>query len=157
MVVYGQEFFEDLLIKMKGIQHSKKEFLAAATRSRYELQESFGKVLNAVEMKNHAGISLLLMDAVLHLLQMLSFINQQPFSTFSQFISEARKFEIKPERFDDLLDLLVNGTYQELEEVKEICIVVFGGLEDVFRQNGIELYDDELDPNLPNRTTIRTI
>jgi hypothetical protein len=157
MVAFGQEFFDDLLNKMKGIQHSKKEFLAAATRSRYELQESFGKVLNAVDMKNHEGISLLLMDAVLHLLQILSFVNQQPFTTFSQFISIARDFKIKPERFDDLLDILVNGSYQELEEVKEICMVVFGGIEDVFRQNGIELYDDELDPNLPNRTTIRTI
>lgn len=157
MVVFGQEFFEELLIKMKGIQYSKGDMLAAASRNRYELQESFGKVLNAVEMKNHEGISLLLMDAVLHLLQVLSFVNQQPFTTFSQFISEAREFQIKPERFDDLLDLLVKGTYQELEEVKEICMVVFGGLEDVFRQYGIELYDDELDPNLPNRTTIRTI
>ncbi len=90
-------------------------------------------MLNAVEMKNHEGISLLLMDAVLHLLQVLSFINQQPFTTFSQFISEARDFKIKPERFDDLLDLLVNGNYQELEQVKEICMVVFGGLEGYFQ------------------------
>lgn len=156
-VVYGQEFFEDLLKKMKGIQHSKEDILAAASRNRYELQESFGKVLNAVEMKNHEGISLLLMDAVLHLLQILSFVNQQPFTTFSQFISEAREFQIKPERFDDLLDLLVNGTYQELEELKEICIVVFGGLEDIFRQYGIELYGDVLDPNLPNHTMIQPI
>ncbi|MBW6474886.1 MAG: hypothetical protein K0B14_17300 [Anaerolineaceae bacterium] len=157
MVVYGQEFFEDLLNKMKGIQHSKEDMLAAASRNRFELQESFGKVLNAVEMKNHEGISLLLMDVVLHLLQILSFVNQQPFTTFSQFISEAREFQIKPERFDDLLDLLVNGTYQELEEVKEICMVVFGSLEENFKQLGIELYNDELDPNLPNRTMIHPI
>ena len=157
MVVYGQEFFEELLIKMKGIQYSKEDMLAAASRNRHELQESFGKVLNAVEMKNHEGISLLLMDAVLHLLQVLSFVNQQPFTTFSQFISEAREFQIKPKRFDDLLDLLVKGTYQELEEVKEICMVVFGGLEDDFRQYGIELYNDEMDPSLPNRTMIHPI
>ena len=96
-------------MKMKSIQHSQNDFLEAATRGRYEFQESFCKVLNAVETKNHEGISLLLMDAVLHLLQMLSFINQQPFSTFSQFLSEARKFEIKPERFDNLLDCLSMG------------------------------------------------
>ncbi len=154
MVVYNQDFFDDLLIKMKSIQHNRNDFLESATRGRYELQESFCKVLNAVEMKNHEGISLLLMDAVLHLLQTLSFINQQPFSTFSQIISEARKFEIKPERFDNLLDVLVNGTYQELEQVRDICLVVFGSLEDIFRQYGIELYDDVLDPNFLNRTTI---
>ena len=157
MVVYGQEFFDDLLNKIKSIQHTKEEFMAAATRSRYELQESFCKVLNAVNMNNHEGISLLLMDAVLHMLQILSFVNQQPFTTFSQFISEARDFKIKPERFDDLLDLLVNGTYQELEQVRKICLVVFESLEDVFRQYGIELYNDELDPNLPNSKMVEPI
>jgi len=157
IVVYGQEFFDQFLNKMKDIQHSKEEFLVAATRSRYELQESFCKVLNTIENKKHEGISLLLMDAVLHLLQILSFVNQQPFTTFSQFIFEARDFKIKPERFDDLLDLLVNGNYLELTQVKEICITVFGSLEEIFRLLGIELYDDVLDPNLPNCTVIRPI
>lgn len=157
MVVYNQAFFDDLLIKMQKIQHSRTDFLVAATRGRNELQESFSKVLNAVEMKNREGISLLLMDAVLHLLQILSFINQQPFTTFSQFISEARNFKIKPERLDDLLDLLVKGTYQELELVRDICWVVFGSLENIFRQYRIELYNDELDPNLPNSKVVEPI
>ncbi|MDO9088377.1 MAG: hypothetical protein Q7U53_19385 [Anaerolineaceae bacterium] len=154
LVVYNQEFFDDLLMKLQKIQHSRNDFLEAATRGRYELQESFCKVLNAIEMKNHKGISLLLMDAVLHLLQILSLINQQPFTTFSQLISQAGEFKIKPDRFNDLLDLLVNGTYQDLEKVREICLVVFGSLENIFRQNGIDLYKDKLDPNLPNRTVV---
>lgn len=156
-VVYNQNFFKDLLEKMKGIQHSKEDLLAAATRNRYELQESFCKVLNAVEMKNQDGIGLLLVDASLHLLQILSFINQQAFTTFSQFISQAREFQIKPERFDDLLDVIVNGTYQDFKLVKEMCLAVFGSLEEIFRVNGIELYNDELDPHLPNRTMIHSI
>lgn len=157
MVVFGQEFFENFLIRMKKIQYSRADFLVAATRGRYELQESFSKVLNAVETKNREGISLLLMDAVLHLLQILSFINQKPFTTFSQFIYEARNFKIKPERLDDLLDLLVKGTYQDLELVRDICWVVFGSLENIFRQYRIELYNDELDPNLPNSKVVEPI
>lgn len=154
MVVYNQEFFDDLLDKLEKNQYNHVNFLTTATSGRYELQESFCKVLNAVEMENREGISLLLMDAVLHLLQMLSFLNQQPFTTFSRYISQAREFQIKPTRFDDLLNLLVDGTYQELEQVKEICLAVFASIEEIFRQNGIELYNDELDPHLPNRTTI---
>ncbi|HSM26320.1 MAG TPA: hypothetical protein VK856_15765 [Anaerolineaceae bacterium] len=154
MVVYNQEFFDDFLNKLQKVQHNRVEFVTAATRGRYEFQESFCKVLNRVEMENEEGISLLLMDATLNLLQIMAFINQQPFTTFSRFISQARNFHVKPDRLDDLLDLLVNGTYQNLAQVKEICLAVFGSVENLFGQYGIELFNDELDPDLPNRTVI---
>lgn len=157
LVVYNQPFFDDLLIKLKEIQHSHEDFLTAATRGRYELQESFCKVLNAVETQNKEGISLLLMDAALHLLPMLALINQQPFTTFSRFITEAREFEIKPDRLDDLLDLLANGTYQNLDKVKEVCVTVFRSVEEFFRRNGIELFADVLDPNLPNYSMVKPV
>lgn len=151
LVVYNQPFFDDLQKKLESVQHGKNNFIRAATQERYEFQESFCKVLNAVEERNVEGISLLLMDACLHLLKMLAFINQEPFVTFSRFISQARRFAIKPVRMDDFLDILVNGDYQDLTRVREIFLDVFKSIEEIFRQNGVELYDDELDPNLPNR------
>lgn len=154
MIVYNPTFFEDLKNKLNSIQYSRADFLSAATKKRYQMQESFSKVLNAVEMDNNEGISLLLMDAALILLEVLAYLNQQPFTTFSRFITEARKLQIKPDRLDDLLDLLVNGTYQNLPMVKEVCLAVFASLEKLFKEHGIELFNDELDPNLPNRTMI---
>jgi len=157
MVVYGQEFFENLWKKLQVIHHHPSDFWTAATRGRYEFQESFSKVLNAVEIGNQEGISLLLMDAVLNVLKILALINQQPFTTFSRFITEARQFQIRPDKWDDMLDLLVFGKYHELECVREICLAVFQSMEEIFKLNGIELFADELDPNLPNRTVVRPI
>ena len=155
-VVYNQPFFDDLLAKLDSIQHSGKDLLRTATQERYELQESFCKVLNAIEERNVQGISLLVMDACLHLLKILAFINQEPFVTFSRFIAQSRGFEIKPDRLDDFLDILVNGNYQDLETLREVVLAVFGSMEEIFRQRGIELFDDELDPNLPNRDNLDT-
>lgn len=156
-VVYNQPFFEDFSKKLQAIHHQLADFWAAATRGRYEFQESFCKVLNAVETDNQEGISLLLMDAVLNVLKILAMINQQPFTTFSRFITEARQFKIRPERLDDMLDLLVFGNYRELQIVKEVCLAVFQSIEEIFNQNGIELFADELDPNLPNRSILRPV
>ncbi len=153
-VVFNQPFFDDLLEKMDSIQHSDKDFLGAATWERYEFQESFCKVLNAVEERNVEGISLLLMDACLHVLKILAFINQEPFVTFSHFISQSRGFRIKPDRLDDFLDILVHGSYQDLDRVRGISLAVFKSMEEIFRRYGIELFDDELDPNLPNRPVL---
>ena len=157
MVVYNPAFFDDLMNKMQAIQFSQVDFMIAATRKGYEFQESFCKVLSAVELDNHEGISLLLMEATLNLLKILAFINQQPFTTFSRYISQARNFRVKPDRLDDLLDLPVFGTYQNLAQVKDICLAVFGSVENLFSQHGIELFSDELDPDLLNRTVIHPI
>lgn len=153
-VVYNPVFFDELKGKLSAIRYSDADFIRAATRKRYQLQESFCKVLNAVEVDNQEGISLLLMDAALNLLEVLAYLNQQPFTTFSRYISQAKEFPIKPDRLDDFLDLLINGTYQDLPMVREVCLTVFASLGKIFREYRIELFNDELDPNLLNRSTI---
>ncbi len=107
-------------------------------------------MLNAVEQNNLEGVSLLVMDATLKVLQVLALINRQPFITFASYISQARQFPIKPERFDDLLDILVQGTYQDLPLLREVVLAVFMGMEKIFAERGFPLYDDPFDPNLPN-------
>jgi len=153
-VVYNPVFFDEFKDKLSAIHYSDADFISAATRKRYQLQESFCKVLNAVEVNNREGISLLLMDAALNLLEVLAYLNQQPFTTFSRYISQAKEFTIKPDRLDDFLDLLVNGTYQDLPMVREVSLKVFTSLEKIFRDHRIELFNDELDPKLLNRSTI---
>lgn len=145
--VYNAPFFEKLMEQSFSAKHTEAEFLHAAARERYELQESFGKVLNAVELENVEGVSLLVMDAALHLLRMLAFVNQHSFTTFSRFISEARRFAVKPERFDEFLDVLVQGTYQDLPILRKIMLAVLTGMEKIFADRGIELFNDPFDPN----------
>jgi kanamycin nucleotidyltransferase len=149
--VYNPALIENLMGQIQAAQHTDQEFTRAATRGRFELQESFSKVLNAVEQNNVEGVSLLVMDAALNLLQTLALLNQRPFTTFGRFIHEARAFALKPERLDDFLDILVEGSYQHLPRLGEVAQAVFTSLEGIFRQRGIELFQDELDPNLPNQ------
>jgi hypothetical protein len=149
--VYNLEFVEEVVRRARAVQYPPEAYLHQAAEYRYELQEAFGKVLNAVEQDNVEGISLLLGDAVLFLLRTLATLNQQPFTTFGRFISEARALPIKPERMDELLDLLVQGSYQNLPYVREVCLTVFASLEQIFEGRGIRLFDESLDPRLPNR------
>lgn len=148
--LYNAPAVERLRQQVQASQPAEAEFVQAAARLRYELQESCAKVLNAVEQNNTEGVSLLLMDAVLHLLQVLALLNRQPFVTFARYIAQARQFSLKPERLDDLLDILVQGTYRDLPTLGEVVLAVFGGMEAIFEGYGICLYDDPLDPRLPN-------
>lgn len=149
--VYNAPFIDELMAQIDAAHHTEDEFLRAASRPRYELQESFSKVLNAVEQGNVEGISLLVMDAVMHLLQVLALVNRHSFTTFGRYIAEARAFAIKPDCFDDLLDILVEARYRDLPYVGEVMWAVFAGVECIFEARGFRLYEDELDPNLLNR------
>ena len=148
--VYNAPFLEKLLQQAQAAQHSEAEFLQVAAQERGPLQESFAKVLNAVEQNNVEGVSLLLMDAVLTLLKVLALLNRRPFITFARYIEQARQFPIKPDRFDDLLDILVQGSYQDLPRLRQAILDVFVGVEALFARRGLALYNDSLDPNLPN-------
>lgn len=148
--IYNAAFLEDLLAKVRSAQHPQQEFVRAATRERFELQESFSKVLNAIAQENREGMSLLIMDAALHTLRILALLNKHSFTTFSRYISEARTFVIKPERLDDLLDILEYGRYRDLVMLESVTWSVFDDMEKIFAGYGIQLYKDELDPNLPN-------
>ncbi len=148
--VYNAPFIEKLMGQVQAAQHTEEEFLRVAAGERYELQETFAKVLNGIEQNNLEGISLLVMDATMHVLQLLALVNRQPFVTFARYITQGRQFSIKPERFDDLLDILVQGTYRDLPHLREVALAVFSGMEQIFAERGLQLYDDPFDPNLPN-------
>jgi hypothetical protein len=149
--LYNEPFVEDLVRRYQAVRHPRDRFLNLAAWQFIQVQEAFGKVLNAVEQRNAEGISLLLFDAVRHVLITLSFLNEKPFTTFAMFITEARSFRIKPDRFDDLLDIVVHGSYQHMDRLRETLLVVFGGMEQLLAAEGIELYDQSIDPNVPNR------
>ncbi len=148
--VYNAPFIEGLVQQVHAARHSEDEFWAAAAKERYELQETFAKVLNAIEQNNLEGMSLLVMDAVLRVVQVLALINQHPFVTFARYIAQARQFPIKPEGLDDLLDILVQAAYRDLPRLRDATLTVLAGMERLFAEHGLPLYEDPFDPNLPN-------
>jgi len=149
---YNEDFIESLIDRCKSVYHQEEEFIKQAAKRFAEVQESFGKVLNAIEQENRDGICLLLSDAVIHVLAVLSFLNHEPFKTFATFVTQGRAFEVKPHRFDELLDIMVTGSYQNLDCLQKVLLVVFEDFERMFAERGFKLYDDSVDPNIPNKS-----
>ena len=149
MPLHNPEFIELLNRSAQFAHHNAADYKAAAAKERYELQECTAKVLNAIEQDNHEGISLVLMDATMRYCQVLALLNQRPFITFSRYISQARGFPIQPSRFGELLDMLVQGSYQDFPHLRKVTLAVFEGMEQIFAEHGIQVYDDPFDPNLP--------
>ena len=118
-----------------------------ARRHWYEVQESTAKVLNAIVASNRDGLPLLLFDTTLHMLIVLSFLNQTPYVTFARFITQARAFELKPASFTALLDMIVQGSYQDHAALRATVADVFSQFEAIFEALGVELYDRDIDPN----------
>lgn len=129
----------------------KKCLRFAADRFKSEVQESFGKVLNAIDVENREGLPLMLFDATFHTLVTLSFLNCTPYVTFARMIETARTFETKPAGLDELLDIVVGGKYLDLASLRSIMEKVFTGFEKIFEARGLDLPDDNIDPGLPNR------
>jgi len=143
--IINKAFIDDL--NSYNVENLAEKCLAQAIRRWHDVQESTAKVLNAVLVGNRESIPLLLFDMLLHMLIVLSFLNQTPYITFARFITQARSFNIKPESFEALLDIVVQGQYQELERLHETVVTVFSQFETIFEGLGIELYDQDVDPN----------
>lgn len=128
------------------VENLKQKCLAQATKHWHEVQEATAKVLNAVSTSNREGIPLLLFDMLRHMLIELSFLNQTPYVTFARFISQARVFHVKPDSFDALVEIVVQGTYQDLQALEKYVTGVFSQFEAIFEEYGIELYDSDINP-----------
>lgn len=117
----------------------------------YEVQEAATKVLNAVEAGNRDGIGLLAWDMLRHMLIVLSFLNGTPYVTFGSFISQARGFSVTPASFQALAEMMVAGQYQDTDRLRRLTETTFSEFEEIFEGLGLELYDDNVDPNVPVR------
>ncbi len=144
-------WIEQLNQERLAIRHPRAAFLHQAAREWLEVQECAGKVLNAVFVENREGIGLLLASAVEQMLVVAAFLNERPFTTFSAYIREARRFQLKPDHFDELLDVVVQGSYADLGQVQDMLLAAFSGFETLFAAEGVPLYDNSLDPRRPNR------
>ena len=135
-----------------AITYTREAFLLRAAERFLDVQESFGKVLSAVSAHDRSAVPLLVADAVTQALIALSFLNRRPFTTLATFLPEGRAFTEKPSGFDALLDILTEGQFDELDEIREVIQRVFVGFEDMFDIRGHVLYDKSLDPTLPNKS-----
>ena len=111
----------------------------------YEIQESFGKLFNAIDHANRDNLFPILSEAVMNTLKLLAYINRKPYTSMNSFVTEAKRFKKKPNGFDDFLRLTIKGEYQDLAALERCATEVFAGTEDLLEQSRHgNLYDDDL-------------
>lgn len=150
VALWNAPFIESLLAQRVPYQHPRTLFLQRAARRQVELQEGVGKVLNAIESGNRENLPLLINDVVLSSISVLAFLNEKPLTTPALYVTEARQFPLKPSRFDEFLNFVVQGNVDDLLMLRTLCESVFTGMEALFAAEGYILYDESLDPNVPN-------
>lgn len=110
-----------------------------------EIQESFGKLFNALKKKNRENIFLLFSETVMQVLKLMAFINKTPYKTMSTFITQAKDFAIKPTGFDEFIQLATNGKYPNLKILEERSRRLFSGIEELLtKKMGANIYDSDL-------------
>jgi kanamycin nucleotidyltransferase len=149
--LYNAPFVERVVGRVVEIRYPREQFLARAGRRFIEVQEACGKVLSAIEAADRSATPLLFLDAVMHVLVTLSFLNERPFTTFARYVDEARALPHTPARLGELLDVAVDGRYHDPEHLRDVVHGVVEGLEQQFRAEGVAVVDADLDPDRPNR------
>ncbi len=139
--------FIDKLNKYK-VADLEKKCLRQAVIHWHQVQEATAKVLNGIGQKNREHIPYLMLWMLDGMLISLSLLNHTPYITAGKFITQARSFKLKPEGFDDLLDVINKGDYQDLVALEKIIRTVFEGFEKIYKKLGCRLYQDNVDPSI---------
>ena len=116
-----------------------------AAKRWYMYQEITAKVFNNIKKRNTTGLPIIFFSMIKELLIILSFINQTPYKTLEKYVEQAQMFSIKPDKFDNLLDILNKGTYQDFTSLEESVTQVFTDLETIFQKHGYPLYKNSID------------
>jgi hypothetical protein len=111
-----------------------------------EYQEAVTKVLNAIDQGNHVNMPVLFFQMIMEVLKLLSYLNQSPYVTASRMISQAMEFRTRPDSLNGLLDIAIQGEYQDLVALRDVTVAVFEEFETIFESLGLPLYDDNIDP-----------
>ena len=132
-------------LKKYRVKHLARKCDRIALDMLGEIQESFGKLLNSIDRKNHENLYIVLSDAVTGVLKLLAYMNRRPYKSLNSIITEARTFKRKPEGLDKFLDLVVQGKYRNLVTLRKSARQLYLGIEDYFfKKHSNNIYDGDL-------------
>lgn len=109
-----------------------------------EYQEITAKVLNNIKQEDREAFAITFPTMMKELLVTLSYLNTTPYITLGKYITQAKQFHLNPKGFDELIDVQVNGDYQDLENIGKMISKVFTNLEKIILNKGVQLYVDKL-------------
>ena len=125
-------------------QHLRTKCRSEALRHWPETQEATGKVLSAIQRGDAANMGPLLFAMLRHVLIELSFLNERPYESASRMLTEAEDLPKRPRGFDDVARIAKEGNYTNLERTRQAVEAMFEGLEELFSEEGIAPYGNEL-------------
>ncbi len=136
--IVNAELIEELNAYSAANVH--EDCLKQAVRHWPEVQESSGKVMNAITGGNRDGLLLLSSNMVERMLEVLSFLNAVPYVTFGRFIAQAKTFSQKPKTWDHLVSVF-NAGVPDPEIFAGLIDEVISEFEQIFESRGCTLYD----------------
>lgn len=95
----------------------------------YDFQEISAKTLNSIQDGSGENLPFVFHEMIKSLVILLAYLNQSPLTTLGSYISQAKEFEIKPKGFDVLIDISVNGKYQNFSDIEKVVTEVFTDME----------------------------
>ena len=123
--------FKPEKVKEKCIKQVKSRF--------YQYQEITAKTLNAILEKNREGFPIIFHQMIKELLIILSYLNQTPYTTLGSYVSEARKFALKPDGFDQLVEISSDGRFGHWQALKQLVENVFSDMEQMIVKRQIKM------------------
>jgi len=144
--VLGALINEPLIAEVNAFEPSdaRRRCLSEAVNHWPVTQEATGKVLNAVNRGNGSNLGPLFFSMLHHVLIEIAFLNQRPYQSASTALGEAQGFAKRPRGLEDIASLAVNGGYTDLSRTRLAVETVFAGLEALFADERVVLYDSEL-------------
>jgi hypothetical protein len=110
-----------------------------------EIQETFGKLFNAIDENNQENLFPILSDALMAVLRLLAFTNRKPYVSLNSMVSQAKSFKIRPRGFSRFLNLVTRGRYGDKKKLREYSEKLFAGIEELYKSKfGPNIYDDDL-------------
>lgn len=107
-------------------------------------QEITAKLLNNIKQLNRVAIPHIFSEMVVEVLIIMSYLNRTPYKTMNAYIPTSKTFKIKPAAFETLIDVFINGKYQNLKVLEEISANVFSNLEKKLESKVLTLYSNTL-------------
>lgn len=136
--------FVDRLEKYR-VKDRVRKFTQMMRQSICEVQESFGKLFNAIDQRNSENLFIVLSEAVNAVLKLMAYSNQKPYSSSRKIITESRALKKKPRGLDDFLSVVVEGKYLEWNLLERVAKNLFSGIEEYMKEIFADkLYDSDL-------------
>ena len=107
-------------------------------------QEITAKVFNSVIATNRELFSLAFPVFVKETLIILSYLNQTPYKTLGTYISQAKKFNKLPDRFDEIINILIHGEFDDLNRVSDAVKDMFSSMEKLLEKESIRFSSNKI-------------